>query len=339
MPAPSISVIVPLYNKAAFVRRALDALVAAAQAAGDVEVVVVDHSSTDGSGIIAEEYHGAALVHRHAGGNAAAVRNVGARLARGEVLSFVDADCVVPVDYFVALREVLSASGAAATGCEVGIPPAPHWSERVWYELHVVREDGDRRYLNSGNFALWRWAFERVGGFDERLDAGEDTDICARLRAAGLRIFEAQRLRAVHLDNPKSLRAFYRQQRFHGGSVLRAGGALALNRVTLMVAAHAAATAAALLVAAIPSPLALGARLLALVALPMAVPAASVGYRFLETHRLTSPAGALLLYAVFYQARAAALLGSAARALRPARSARATAGAGTPVSASPHQLR
>src|SRR5512133_1484766 len=123
---PTVSVVVPVYNKVAFVRPSIDSIVAAANAHGAVEIVAVDHGSTDGSYEALLEYADAGVrVLRHSGGTISTLRNVGARATRGRVLSFIDSDVVVPRNFFTELEAVLAETGAAAAGCEYDIPAAP----------------------------------------------------------------------------------------------------------------------------------------------------------------------------------------------------------------------
>lgn len=327
MSSPAISAVVPVYNKRDFVRAAADALVAAARdasaaRAGGAEVVFVDHHSTDGSYEIVRDLAAAhpdlVRVVRHRGGTISQVRNVGTRAARGAVLCFVDSDVVVPPGHFGALAAVLAETGAEAAGCEYDIPADPHWSERVWYELHVVRSDGERHYLNGGNLAVRRAPLEAVGGWAEHLMVGEDTELCARLRAAGCRIWESQRLNVIHLGNPKSIPAFFRKQVWHGESVLADRTLWLRNRVTLMVFAWMASCALAALALVAPLPLGPGARALLALLLPLGVPAFAVAYRYAETRRVTNPPAALLLYVVYFAARARAIVGALARPRRGA---------------------
>lgn len=88
---PKVSVIVPVYNKAPFVRRCLDSI--AEQYSKDVQVIVVDDGSSDGSSEICEEYSkcGFEIYHRKNGGVSVA-RNFGMRKAKGEYITFLDAD-------------------------------------------------------------------------------------------------------------------------------------------------------------------------------------------------------------------------------------------------------
>jgi glycosyltransferase involved in cell wall biosynthesis len=306
--APLISVVVPVYNKRAFLRASLDSIVAASKRAGHVQLIFVDHHSTDGSYEILREYGKDADVRRVEDGNISTVRNTGAASASGTYLSFIDCDCVVPLEYFLDLPAVFESSGADAVGCEVGIPESATWSERLWYELHVVPTDGARHYLNSANFAVRRAAFDAVGGFDETLPVGEDTNICQRLTAAGYRIFESHRLSVIHLDNPKTPLQFFRKQRWHGLAVLRGGPAMLRNKATIMMFAHVAALVLALVVLGTPNDMNVTARLLTVVVLLLAAPVVTVAYRYVETRRLTAPAGAIALYELYYCARATALV-------------------------------
>ena len=88
-----VSVIVPVFNAAPYLRRCLDSLLA--QTLKEVEIICVDDGSTDGSGDILDAFAGRdarlRVVHRpHAGAGAA--RNAGLGLATGEYLFFCDAD-------------------------------------------------------------------------------------------------------------------------------------------------------------------------------------------------------------------------------------------------------
>jgi GT2 family glycosyltransferase len=308
MPVPAISVVIPVFNKRDFVAASLESVAKAATRAGGVEIVIIDHCSTDGSYELACQYRDRAIVERISGGTISAVRNYGARMATGSLLVFIDSDCVVGDDYFETLRALASTTDAAALGCEYDIPAHPHWSERVWYDLHVVHEDGYRHFINAGNFAVQRAAFDAVSGFDERLVTGEDTDICARLRQAGYRIYESQRLRVVHLGNPKSSGAFFRKQVWHGLGGFSSVMLRRPNKATTMVVAHAVAlvAAATTLVGALGLPW--WWRLIVALGLVLAVPTVTVAYRYAETRRFVNLPGAVWLYTLFYLARVKALI-------------------------------
>lgn len=90
---PEVSVIVPVYNVAKYLRQCMDSLVN--QTLRDIEIVCVDDGSTDGSGAILDEYAAKdsriKVIHQ-ANAGAGAARNVGLDIATGEYLFFCDPD-------------------------------------------------------------------------------------------------------------------------------------------------------------------------------------------------------------------------------------------------------
>lgn len=90
-PAPAVSVVVPVYNKARHLRRAVDSVLA--QSFTDFELVLVDDGSTDGSLEVARSYPDPRVraIHQANGGEGAA-RNRGIDEARGRMLAFLDGD-------------------------------------------------------------------------------------------------------------------------------------------------------------------------------------------------------------------------------------------------------
>ncbi|MDO4569315.1 MAG: glycosyltransferase [Planctomycetia bacterium] len=99
MDHPIISIIMPVYNAAEFLREALDSVLN--QTFSDLELICVDDGSTDSSGAILDEYarRDARLrVMHQANAGAAAARNAGLDLARGEVVAFVDSDDVLSLE-------------------------------------------------------------------------------------------------------------------------------------------------------------------------------------------------------------------------------------------------
>src|SRR5918999_4707877 len=114
MPAvPRISVVVPIYNVEGFLRECLESV--AAQTVGDLEVVMVDDGSTDGSAAIAREFaerdsRFRLLSQPNAGLSAA--RNTGIEAAEGEFLAFLDGDDVLPPNAYELLLGALEQTGS-----------------------------------------------------------------------------------------------------------------------------------------------------------------------------------------------------------------------------------
>ena len=106
--APFISVIVPVYNAAPYLRRCVDSLLA--QTFTDYELILVDDGSTDGSSAICDEYirncTRVRVIHQQNAGVSTA-RNVGIEAARGKYISFVDADDWVEPEFLQVFVETI----------------------------------------------------------------------------------------------------------------------------------------------------------------------------------------------------------------------------------------
>ncbi len=116
---PLISVIVPVYNVGAFLLPCLDSL--KAQTYKNLEILLVDDGSTDGSAKTCDTYaetdHRFKVFHKENGGVCSA-RNLGLDIAQGEYIAFVDADDRVLPNYFEVLYRDLTEQGADAAFCD-----------------------------------------------------------------------------------------------------------------------------------------------------------------------------------------------------------------------------
>lgn len=103
-----ISVIVPVYNVAAYLRKCVESVLE--QSYRDFELILVDDGSVDGSGEICDAYAAqdvrVKVIHQKNGGVSSA-RNAGIRAAQGQYLHFVDADDYLALDYFAAAAQIL----------------------------------------------------------------------------------------------------------------------------------------------------------------------------------------------------------------------------------------
>lgn len=97
---PKISVIVPVYQVEAYLKQCLDSILA--QSYSNIEVIVIDDASTDGSGEICDRYakqdKRLRVIHLPVNGGLSAARNQGMKQASGELVSFVDSDDYIEPD-------------------------------------------------------------------------------------------------------------------------------------------------------------------------------------------------------------------------------------------------
>jgi len=295
--------VVPVLDALPHLRRTVPALLRAAERTRGVEIVYVDNGSTDGSLEFLQSMQAPIVrVLSRPGITIAALRNAGAALGHGAYLSFIDADCSIAESYFDEAIDVLGSTQAAATGCEVTIPEAPHWIEATLHQMHFVGRDREVGFINSGNFFVTRQAFDAVGGFREELSTGEGVDIGQRLIAAGFRMRECPRVSAVHHGNPHSVGEYYRANVWHGLDMFDLRTLRQLDRPTMMLLVHAAATIAGLVVLiGAPSPVV--ARIAAALTLQLMVPLATVAFRIRQTGRVPALSRAVFLYWLYYVAR------------------------------------
>lgn len=186
-----ISVIVPVKNGLPMLDEQLRALVTQ-QCNQSWEIIVADNGSTDRTVEVVQGWarcdSRVRLVDASAAKSAGAARNVGARIARGDILAFCDADDIVHPgwveSWLHALKDADLASGLLDYWTLNGLPPP---SPPVPRPSPVKNQFGFLEGAISANMAVRREAFEHVGGFDEALSVGEDTDLSWRLQLDGYR--------------------------------------------------------------------------------------------------------------------------------------------------------
>jgi glycosyltransferase involved in cell wall biosynthesis len=177
-----LSFIVPAYNEELELPSTLAAIRAAAIASSEpYEIIVVNDGSTDATAALAAAGGARVLtIHRR---QIAAARNAGAREARGDILFFVDADTRIAPKHVSAAMAALK-SGCAGGGARVEInEEIPRWA-RIFVYLFAKLYFGAN--LGAGAFLFTtRGLFDRAGGFDEQLFAGEEIYFSQALKKLG----------------------------------------------------------------------------------------------------------------------------------------------------------
>ena len=179
-----VSVVVPTKNASRTLDKCLRSILE--QSLGDVEIVVVDNGSSDATESIARAYRASFVRH---GPERAFQKNMGARVATGEYVVFIDADMTLTP---TVLEECLSIAGPRCAN----IIPEESFGANFWARAKVLE-----RRCYQGNDAIEAARFFRredflaLGGFDEDLVAsGEDLDVSQRARRAG---FEFRRISSL----------------------------------------------------------------------------------------------------------------------------------------------
>lgn len=215
-----MSFVIPVRNDVQRLRRCLTSIVSNDYPRSLIEIIVVDNESVDGSGRAAREF--GAIVLRAPGSCVAELRNRGARAALGSLIAFADADHEIDSSWITAAVAVLSEPGVAATGCAYLSDPRANWVQQQYDGLRERPEQRqDVEWIGSGNLAVRRQAFDRVGGFNTTLTACEDVDLCNRLRLAKHRIVADPALRSVHFGDPRTLKALFFGELWRGRDNLK----------------------------------------------------------------------------------------------------------------------
>jgi hypothetical protein len=188
---PKISVIVCTYNGAATLHACLTSLQSLSYP--NYEVLVIDDGSSAGVSMIAQDFPSVRYIRQdHAGLSVA--RNRGAAEAGGEILAYTDDDCIADEDWLSFLAAGFDDPQWVACGGPNIPPPARNPTEFVvacapGAPAHVLITDIEAEHLPGCNLAIRKSALDAIGGFDPIYQAaGDDVDICWRLRDVGGRL-------------------------------------------------------------------------------------------------------------------------------------------------------
>jgi glycosyltransferase involved in cell wall biosynthesis len=223
---PRVSVIIPSFNHARYLRECVDSVLA--QDYPELEVIVVDDGSGDGSLQILQSYGDRITLLQQRGGRQARARNLALQVARGELIAFLDSD-----DRYLGGR-----ISAAVQAFEAQPGAALVWADyrhidaagKVGAEQRWKDTGRDfRRVLIAGNpicnatVTVRRGVLHEIGGFDERGPRACDGAAWYQIAARGHRLLHLDR---VVLD-----------YRLHGGNDSAGFAAMTRDRDTALLSA------------------------------------------------------------------------------------------------------
>ena len=211
---PSISVVMPLYNKAECVVETLSA--AASQIGAEFEIIVVDDGSKDGSGELVKMAgvpHLRVIEQTNAGVSAA--RNRGIAAARGEWIAFLDADDLWSQDHLAGLlqavegSDVVAAFSNARLQSRAGRPTIePRVSARRIDDYFSFALSNGGYPMGTSAIIIRRNQFRAAGLFAEGVSIGEDVDMWCRLACLGPFFYNAE-VSATYNDAGSETRGSY----------------------------------------------------------------------------------------------------------------------------------
>lgn len=190
---PRVSVIIPALQEERALKNTLAQFTPDLKTSFGLEIIVSDGGSTDCTLAIARELADV-VIERTAvcPQNISRGRNSGARAARGEFLFFLNADVVIedPRKFFGMMLDAISSEGVAGATCNVNIyPEEATWMDWVFHNFF----NGYFWLLNLFGMGMGRGEcqvvrkkmFDRIGGYNESIAAGEDYELFLRLEKSG----------------------------------------------------------------------------------------------------------------------------------------------------------
>jgi glycosyltransferase involved in cell wall biosynthesis len=209
---PLVSIIVPTKNSERTITECLRSI--EKQTYNNIEIILIDNYSCDNTIRIAKR-HGAKVFFK--GPERSAQVNFGATKARGKYIYRVDSDFVLQPSVVQEAVEACEKRGFDAIAVHnTSDPTVSFWAQVRKLERDCYRHDE----LNAAARFWKKEVFERVGGFDETLVAGEDYDLQNRLVRSNIRIGRIN-AEEVHIGEPKTLAEIIRKHYYYGKSVGR----------------------------------------------------------------------------------------------------------------------
>ena len=217
LPWPRISVVLCSFNGERTIRDTCEGL--AKLEYPDFEVIVVDDGSTDATAEIARDYRFRVISTKNHG--LASARNTGLQAATGEIVAYIDDDAYPDRDWLRYLAHTFMSTGYAGVGGPNVAPPgdgliADCVANAPGGPVHVLLTDSEAEHIPGCNMAFRREALEDIGGFDSQFrTAGDDVDVCWRLRERGWRIGFSPSAMVWH-HRAKFRRGYWKQQAGYG---------------------------------------------------------------------------------------------------------------------------
>jgi mycofactocin glycosyltransferase len=211
------SLIIITLRRAALLRMTLAAL--ARQTRPLDELIVVDNGPDPDTEAAAREAGARYVIETRRGYGSA--RNRGLAEARGDILYFLDDDCVAEPEWAERLRETLESgradlAGGSRVSARHGLAATLEYLSTDGPVLSPKLPAGPAPFLSTSNLIFRREVVDRAGAFDEKLAMCEDRDFTARARAAGCRLRFEPSARVTHWSSVERASDYFARMRHYG---------------------------------------------------------------------------------------------------------------------------
>ena len=206
---PSISVIVPVYNREKLIRECIESLLSLSYPRDKIEIIVVDNGSSDNTLKVLSEYPITSIQEKKRG--AAPARNRGIEISKGEILAFTDSDCIVEGNW---AEEIAVSFGDRTVSAVIGLSRGIDYNlcatfvqrryEAGWFTTTPNGYSLRYKALDTRNSALRREVVGEIGIFDPEMKIWEDIELGMRLNSLGYKIHFNPKM-IVHHYNPTNI--------------------------------------------------------------------------------------------------------------------------------------
>lgn len=206
-----ISVIIPVYNDRDHIAQCLNSIFSC-NYKKQFEVIVVDDGSSDGLSRIVSSFPCRFIsTGRNSGPGAA--RNLGAEFAKGDILAFVDSDCVVSENWLPIIDNIFLDNKIKAIAGRFSRNLNPEFIARYRYYESSFYMSNEKTFVDiftASSFACRRGLFLEAGGFSN-IPAGEEITLGYRLYKRGINILCVPEFVVAH-HCLRTLRGYLKQQ-------------------------------------------------------------------------------------------------------------------------------
>lgn len=187
----------------------------------DIEILLVDNGSKDNTISLANNYN--VKIIKNLSGNVGALRNYGVTKTKGEIICFIDADCVLDQGWLLVVEnyiDKLLSGNIGIFGSDYTVPQNSNTLQNAW-QSHVRKNyTGEIDFVPAGNMIISRKIYEKYGGFREDITSGEDYELCVRYKRLYMTVYTDSRLICYHYGNPDTIYKFIKREYWHGKGMI-----------------------------------------------------------------------------------------------------------------------
>ena len=191
---PFVSIVVPTFNGGDIIAKCLDSVLSLDYPQDRFEVIVVDDCSTDTTSeiLIRYEEKGVKIIRHEVNRGPAVARNTGIKVAKGEIIAFIDDDAEALPDWLHNLIKYYTHNKVGGVGGNSFGYGEKH-NMIVKYNYARAKSSPLSKYaqFGTGNVSYRRDVILKAGGFDESLRVGEDLDLMLKVTRLGYEFLEA----------------------------------------------------------------------------------------------------------------------------------------------------